>query len=191
MNIINLITQKIIRKRSKIVVGRIISYLENSKNILDVGSGPGDVAFLLQKSGKKVTAVDVDDFHGPRLVNTIIYDGEKLPFQNSSFDTALLLMVLNHTPNPDLVFQETSRVANNIIIIETSYTNLVNRFFTIFLDTISNLRLEAFWNSYKTNTDWHFFFKNHGFKVQEFKKFNDKILGFIPFLHILYIIKKE
>lgn len=190
MNIVNFITQKIMRNRSKIVVDRVISYLKNSENIIDIGSGTGDVAFLLQKRGKKVTAVDVGDFHGPRLVKTIIYNGKKLPFQDSSFDTALLLMVLHHTPNPGIVFQEASRVANEIIVIETSYTNSINRFLTIFLDTIKNFRLEIFWNSYKKNDDWITFFYKYGFQVYEIKKFDDKFLGIIPFLHITYFLKK-
>lgn len=188
---INSIIQKLIRSRSEIVVKRIFSYLKNSKKIVDIGSGTGDVAFLLGKKGKNITPVDVGNFHGPRLVKTTIYDGKTLPFKNKSFDIALLLMVLHHTPNPELIFKEASRVANEIVVIETSYTSLINRVFTIISDAIGNLRLDAFWDSYKTDEKWREVFEKQGFKIEESHKYNDKNLGIIPFLHILYYLKRK
>ena len=180
-----------VRGRSEIVVQRISPYLIDSKKIIDIGSGTGDIAFLLKKMGKKITPVDVGNFHGPRLVKTTIYDGKILPFKNKSFDTALLLMVLHHTPSPDAVFAEASRVANEVVVIETSYTNPVNKMFTVISDTIGNLRLAAFWNSYKTDIDWRKIFEKHGFQIKESHKFDDKNLVIIPFLHILYYLKRK
>src|SRR3989344_699366 len=108
---LNSLIRKIVRARSNVVVDRISPYIKTSKKIIDIGSGTGDIAFLLEKGGKNVTPVDVGDFHGPRLVKTIIYDGKTLPFPNRSFNTALLLMVMHHTPDPDVVFAEAARVA--------------------------------------------------------------------------------
>src|SRR4030042_6446792 len=175
---------KIVRSRSEVVVSRVFPYIKQSKKIIDIGSGTGDVAFLLSSKGKDVTPVDVADFHGPRLVKTTIYDGKTLPFQNNTFDTALLLMVLHHTLNPEMVFKEAARVAREVVIIETSYTGPINRFFTVISDAIGNLRLDAFWNSYKTDKDWKILFEKHGFRIKESQKFNDRNLGVIPFLHI-------
>lgn len=188
---LNSIIQKVVRSRSETVIQRIIPYLKESEKIIDIGSGTGDVAFLLGKRGKKITAVDVGDFHGPRLVKTTIYDGKTLPFPNQSFDTALLLMVMHHTPNPEIVFSEAARVAKEMVVIETSFTNPINKFFTVVSDAIGNLRVEAFWNSYKTDSEWRKFFTFHGFKITESHKFTDKNLGIIPFLHILYYLKKK
>lgn len=60
--------RKIIRRRSTIVVNRISPYIKYSKKVIDIGSGTGDVAYVLRKKGKKVIPVDVGDFHGPRLM---------------------------------------------------------------------------------------------------------------------------
>lgn len=188
---INSIIQKLVRSRSEIVVDRVIPYLKSSKKIIDIGSGTGDVAYLLQKKGKKITPVDVGNFHGPRLVKTTIYDGKILPFKNKSFDTALLLMVLHHTPNPESVFKEAARIADELVIIETSYTSPVNKIFTVISDAIGNLRLDAFWNSYKIDKEWREIFEKHGFKIEESCQFKDKNLGIIPFLHILYYLKRK
>lgn len=173
------------------MVNRIFPYIKNSKKLIDIGSGTGDIAFLLKKGGKKVTPVDVGDFHGPRLVKTIIYDGKTLPFPDHSFDTALLLMVLHHTPNPEEVFLEASRVAREVIVIETSFTSPIHKFFTVVSDTIGNLRVEAFWNSYKTDKEWRVFFEKRGFRIKESHKYYDRNLGIIPFLHILYYLQRK
>ncbi|KKS80441.1 MAG: Methyltransferase type 11 [Candidatus Beckwithbacteria bacterium GW2011_GWA2_43_10] len=183
--------RKIVRKRSETVVNRIMPYIRNSNKIIDIGSGMGDVAGLIKAQGKNITPVDVAGFHGPRMIKTIIYDGKTLPFKNKSFDTALLLTVMHHTPDPEMVFKEATRVAKEIVVIETSYTTPLNRFLTIISDTIGNLRLEAFWGSYKTDKQWKKFFNDHGFIVKESRKFNDKNLGIIPFLHILYYLRRK
>jgi len=182
---------KFIRRRSETVVSRIMPYIKNSNKIIDIGSGTGDVASLIKAQGKNITPVDVADFHGPRMIKTIIYDGKTLPFKEKSFDIALLLMVMHHTLDPEVVFKEAARVAKEIVVIETSHTTPINRVLTIISDAIGNLRLEAFWNSYKTDIEWQQFFARHGFTVIENRKFNDKNLGIIPFLHVLYYLRKN
>jgi len=180
-----------IRKRSETVVSRIKPYIKKGIKLIDIGSGSGDVASLLQSQGFEVTPVDVADFHGPRMIKTTIYDGKTLPFKDKSFDTALLLMVMHHTPNPEIVFKEASRVAKEVIVIETSYTTKLNRYFTIISDAIGNLRLEIFWNSYKNNLDWSKYFKSEGYAVTDTHQYWDRNFGLIPFLHILYYLRQK
>jgi len=181
--------KKTIRARSNTVIDRVNPYIEKSKKIIDIGSGTGDVALLLKQSGKDITPVDVADFHGIRVLETTIYDGKKLPFPNKSFDTALLLMVLHHTPDPQLVFSEAARVAKEIVVIETSYTNSFDKFLTVVADAIGNLRLNAFWKCYKTDKEWRELFAKNGFKVVKSQQYHDRSLG-IPFLHIAYYLQQ-
>ena len=100
------IVHKIMLKRAKTVVNRVLPFIKKSNKIVDIGSGTGHVSYLLKKQGNDITSVDVKDFHGPRFIKPIIYDGKKLPFSDNQFDTALILMVLHHTPNPKIVFSE-------------------------------------------------------------------------------------
>jgi len=190
---IDSLIRKFDRKRAETVVTRVKPYLKKSGKIIDIGCGSGLISSKLKFHGFDVTPVDVADFHGPRLIKPVIYDGVKLPFPDKSFDTALLLMVLHHTPDPEVVFSEVARVAKNIVIIETSFTNKVNKFITIVADTLGNLRTKAFWNSYQYDSGWKTFFTKHGFKIAETHKYNDKnLLGLgIPFLHILYSLERK
>lgn len=191
-NIIRSLTQKIDKKRAETVVSRVKPYLLSSKKIVDIGSGSGYVSSLLKSLGKDVTPVDVADFHGPRILQPVVYNGMHLPFKNMTFDTALVLMVLHHTPDPDVVFSEVARVAKNIVVIETSYTSLLNKIITVVADTIGNLRFLAHWKSYKSDNEWRKFFDKHGFKVEESKKYYDRNVAALgaSFLHILYYLKR-
>lgn len=191
VSLLNFIIQKFVRGRSETVVGRVLPYLKHATKIIDIGSGTGDVAILLKQQGKDVTPVDVADFHGPRFVKTTIYDGITLPFKDKSFDTALLLMVMHHTPDPHAVFLEAARVAREIIVIETSFTGPINKFFTVTSDVLGNVRLDTQWASYNTDRGWRTFFSVHGFNVIESRKYHDKNFGIIPFLHILYHLRRK
>ncbi len=186
---LNKLIRKLARKRSETVVERIFPYIKNSKKIIDIGSGTGDIANLLIKRGKSVVPIDVGSFHGPRLVKTVIFDGKTLPFPNQSFDTALLLMVMHHTPNPTQVFSEAARVAKEIVVIETSYEDTIGKILTVIIDTLSNLQIKANWRSYKTDKDWRIFFTNNKFRIADTYRYKDRNFG-IPFLHILYHLKK-
>jgi SAM-dependent methyltransferase len=156
---------------------------------VDIGSGTGGVAAILQDMGKMVTPVDVADFHGLRLLNPVIYNGRNLPFSNGSFDTALLLMVMHHTPDPNGVFLEASRVAKEIVVIETSYTGFLNKLLTVLVDAAGNLTHKIYWSSYKTDESWRKFFSSFGFAVVASEKFPDKNLG-LPFLHVSYYLRR-
>ncbi|PJA12350.1 SAM-dependent methyltransferase [Candidatus Dojkabacteria bacterium CG_4_9_14_3_um_filter_150_Dojkabacteria_WS6_41_13] len=182
--------QKAVRSRSNTVFNRIKPYINKNEKLLDIGSGSGDVSFVLKQNDYNVTPLDVVDFHGPRLIETTIYDGKNIPFANNSFDKALLLMVMHHTPDPELILNEGLRVAKELIVIETSYVTKFERFYTIVTDTIGNLRFDAFWNSYKTDYEWKQLFNAKNLTVSDTHIFHDHNLGF-PQLHISYhLIRK-
>lgn len=187
---LKLLLQQICRKRTEAVVDRVILFLNNSPKILDIGSGTGDVAAKLRSIGKDVTPMDVTSFHWYRTLQPIIYDGINLPFSNLTFDIALLLMVMHHTPNPYKLFSEAARVADEIVVIETSYVNAIHKLFTVIFDVLGNLQIQGYWNSYKKDKEWKTFFDNHGFKIEETHKYWDKNMG-LPFLHISYHLKRK
>jgi ubiquinone/menaquinone biosynthesis C-methylase UbiE len=184
---IALITNKVNKKRAELVVRRIEQYLLRSKKVIDIGSGVGQVTAILREKGKEVTPVDVGSFHIPRVVEPVIYDGKTLPFPNASFDTALVLMVMHHTDDPRRILREAKRVAKEVVVIETSYSNLFHKFYTVVVDTLINVQIKANWNSYKSDTEWKKLFSEEGLGISDSKKYLDQEL----FLHILYYLKKS
>jgi len=80
-------------------------------------------------------------------------------------------------------------VANEIIIIETSYKNLFEKIITVLDDTLANLQIKANWDSYRTDREWRDLFKSKDFRIVDSRYYRDYNIG-IPFLHILYFLKK-
>lgn len=190
MTMLGSLIRKANQLRADTVVKRVWPYIKNANKLIDVGSGTGYVASILKREGKDITPVDVDSFRGLRLIKPIIYDGKKLPFSDKTFDIGLLLTVLHHTHDPSIVFSEVARVAKEIVVIETSYKSCLGKYITVIADTISNLQTKANWDSYKTDSEWKEFFKNKGFRIVDSHQYIDYNIG-VPFLHILYYLKKS
>jgi ubiquinone/menaquinone biosynthesis C-methylase UbiE len=96
--------------------------------VLDVGTGTGRVALLLAREGARVTAVDAS---GEMLavakrraaeagvaVQFSTGDAHALTFADRSFDVAVSLRVLMHTPRWQQCVGELCRVAERLVIID-------------------------------------------------------------------------
>jgi len=86
------------------------------RQVLDLGSGPGNVAEVLAESGAEVTGVDFS----PQMVKVARSryphltfreaNGEQLPFDDSAFDAVVCNYVVHHFARPEVVFREIFRV---------------------------------------------------------------------------------
>ena len=123
---------------AKFKIERISEYLSPKDKILDIGTGPGSVCLLMNRRGYNLTPIDVQNRTLSQEIEPEIYDGKNLPYKNASFDSALILTVLHHTPDPKEVLLEAKRVAKKIVVIEDIYTNPIQRYLTYFVDSIVN-----------------------------------------------------
>ena len=104
-------------------VGRI-----QDRRILDVGTGTGRAALLFARGGAKVTGVDASEQmlsvarqHAAEQgvsVRFLLGDAHNLEFHNRSFDVALSLRVLMHTPDWRRCVAELCRVADQLVIVD-------------------------------------------------------------------------
>ena len=89
-------------------------------HIVDVGTGPGVVSFLLKGLGHKLTAVDLSEgmLEQARLNSKTLHydvefqqaDAENLPFADASFDGLASRLVLWNLTNPERALREWVRV---------------------------------------------------------------------------------
>lgn len=85
-------------------------------NILEIGSGPGNVSKLLSGTGATVTgidfSVDMVEIAQKRYpeITFLQADAEQLPFDDNSFDVVIANFVVHHLARPEKVFREVSRV---------------------------------------------------------------------------------
>ena len=83
--------------------------------IVDIGCG--DALYLWGGNPpNNVTCVDIDQFKHTH----VIAEASKLPFKDKTFDTALLLEILEHVDDVEKVLKEALRVSNIAIV---SYPN--------------------------------------------------------------------
>jgi ubiquinone/menaquinone biosynthesis C-methylase UbiE len=101
------------------------------KKILDVGTGPGIVAFMLSELGHDVTGVDLSEgMINNALKNREEYglkvefrrgDAEKLPFNDRSFDAVVSRYVLWTVTDPKRALSEWNRVlkpGGRVVIVD-------------------------------------------------------------------------
>ncbi|HET6990630.1 MAG TPA: class I SAM-dependent methyltransferase [Bacteroidia bacterium] len=76
------------------------------KNVVDIGCGFGANRKIVESVGGKWTGVEPFEGGG----HTVIADAENLPFENNTFDVAIMDAVLEHIPNASKAITEVARV---------------------------------------------------------------------------------
>lgn len=143
----------------------VLPYLNKKDKIIDIGCGNCMVIKTLQENGYACTALDVADLSIVENIKVVVYDGAKMPFENQYFDAALLLTVLHHSDNPELVLKETARIAKKIVIIEDIYSNKIQQYLTYFMDTLVNLGHSNMTYQNKSDAEWKKVFENLQLKL--------------------------
>lgn len=156
--------------RLKDILNEILPLLKKGETLLDLGSGTGHTARTLIRKGYDVTCVDYSDMNIFEETKPILYDGVNLPFKKNTFDTALLITVLHHTPDPIGIVKETSRVAKKIIIMEDTYNNIFQKWAVFVMDSIGNVEFFGHPHTNKTDDQWQKEFEKLGLKIKMAKK---------------------
>lgn len=78
----------------------------SGKKVIDIGCGYGANKKIVESAGGEW--IGVEPFEGG--AHTVIGDAENLPFEDNSFDIAIMDAVLEHIPDVGKAFTETARV---------------------------------------------------------------------------------
>lgn len=155
--------------------------------LLEVGSGPGSVLFEFRKAGLHVDAIDVTDTSYSASLTPTLYDGRHMPYSNDAYDTAVLLTVLHHTPEPDEILRETARVAKRVIVLEDVYDGAWQRKYTKVADSITNLEFFGHPHSNRSDAEWRESFSRLNLKV-----LHAEVHPFAAFFkQALYVVEKS
>lgn len=173
-------------RAARLKLKRIRPYLSREQKIVDIGSGNCALVKLLLKEGYHVVPCDISNKSRFPDISPVIANGDVLPFQDNEFDVALLITMLHHTPTPENIVLEASRVADQLIIIEDIYTNVIQKYLTFFVDSLVNWEFKGHPHSNKTDVRWNKLFNK--LKLTVVRKKTYKFLLF--FKQVLYDLRK-
>ena len=133
---------------------RLEQWLNPQDSILELGSGLGTIAHYFQLQGFKIVPLDIQNCSLLSEVNPIIYEGNKIPFDNQTFSRVLLLTVLHHTIDVGSILCEAKRVGKKIIIIEDIYDNKLQQYLTYAVDSLVNFEFLEHPHNNRTDEEW-------------------------------------
>ena len=151
--------------RARMKTPRLLPLVPAGAPVLDIGTGNGALARLLQEEGRDMTTVDVIDKSLFPEVHPTVIDGRGLPFQYGSFRCVLLITVLHHTRSQEQLLREAARVGEEVVVMEDVYTNRAQLLLTYVFDSLINLE---FLDHPRTNRDeagWERCFAELGLRV--------------------------
>jgi SAM-dependent methyltransferase len=129
-------------RRAVVLAQRLAELMPANAEVLDVGCGDGEIAWLLshRRRDLQISGVDVlvrDDTRVP----VEKFDGRTLPFADESFDVVSFVDVLHHCDDPLELLREARRVARRAVIIKDHSLEGVAAESTLrFMDGVGNRR---------------------------------------------------
>lgn len=152
-------------RRAEYFTGLFEKYLPRGSRVLDIGGGWGFYAGPLERRGHEVIVLDVR-CPGYQLSPVVLYDGQRIPFADQSFDVSLLITTLHHVPAPEALIAETRRVTRSrLIVVEDLYHHSLGRYWTILRDQIYNFEFFGHPCNFKKREEWLYLFQQCGFSL--------------------------
>ena len=196
------------QSREQFFLHKVAKFLRESGSIVDIGAGSGGFSATLKDKYKlKPTMIEVEPGWSntgnklvfiPRLkrfasennIPLVFYDGSKLPFESSAFDTSLVAFVLHHTDNPEQILREAVRVSRKrIIVYEDIPSNSWQGFWYRIGDSLINFELFGHPHNNKSREEWLKLFDYLGLKVVHEDSWVGRWFG-IPFPNTVFVLDK-
>jgi len=149
------------------------------KNVLDFGFGDGFQAHFLKKKNFNISAIDIKKKKDieEKDINFLIYDGQKIPFENNTFNIIFSSNVLEHLNNLDDIQKEFFRVLDDDGICIHILPSSSWRFWTIITSIVKYWYFDPRPHGEITNSSFmELIYFSRNFWKKNFKKNNFKIL---------------
>jgi SAM-dependent methyltransferase len=107
------------------VDGALVDFVAEhaGRAVLDLGCGLGGYSRALAERGFELRGLDVVPDYVERArsigVDAELYDGQRVPMEDGSVDTVMLLEVLEHLDDPARLLGEARRVARHGVLVTT------------------------------------------------------------------------
>lgn len=166
--------------------------------VLDVGAGTGEMAQAINGFRPELVFSGVDVYIRPKtFIPVVKYNGDRLPFNDNSFDAVITVDVLHHCNDPVAVLKECARVSKRFVIIKDHVSDSVyDEKILAFMDWVGNSAHGVLLPyNYLSTSDWASTFDKAGLKTMQ--NVNQLRLYPMPLdivfggsLHCLHLLKK-
>jgi ubiquinone/menaquinone biosynthesis C-methylase UbiE len=142
--------KRLSNKRSTTFANYIAAQIPDTGHMLDFGCGNMFTSVELLKLKPNLTITGIDVIRDQNLTDTILSDKrlafkqvteKRLPFDDNTFDVALVLAMLHHTDDPEYYLSELKRIIKPggiILIIEEMYIHQLDRLYICTEDWLLN-----------------------------------------------------
>ena len=132
-------------RRARILASRIAELIPRDAHILDVGTGDGQIAALIELRRPDVRIEGIDLKVRERTdIPVTAFDGRRIPFEDDSFDVLMFVDVLHHAGDPLLLLREAVRVSRHGLIVKDHTSDgFLARTTLKFMDWVGNRRFDV------------------------------------------------
>ena len=169
----NVFLKPLLKVRARLLGPHINASVKDCDSILDLGCGDGVLAsYLKKRCHQNITSIDTIDSNLTKM-KVQLYDGQKLPFPDKSFDATMVVFVLHHCQNIEDMLREIVWVTRKkIVIFEEVYTGDISKFFLEWHDKgniLYSSKMDIPLN-FKTRDGWKELFVKMGLNVTRTKR---------------------
>ncbi len=167
-------------RRTKVLRRHLSALIPPGSSILDVGCGDGLLAKLIADAVPDSTIEGMDVLVRPEThIPVEEFDGTAIPLADNSQDVVLLVDVLHHTENPEILFGEATRVSRRAVIIKDHLRKgFLARATLRFMDWVGNAHHHvALPYNYLSKPEWDALFDRSDVRVDSW----NPRLGLYPF----------
>ncbi len=171
MSLIRPLHDKLVFNRRITVLHQHLSgMLAGCHSILDVGCGDGQLSGMIAQSLPDATIEGIDVLVRPEThIPVRQFDGVQIPADDNSVDCVMMVDVLHHTDDPEIMLREAQRVARRWIVLKDHTRNGFLAGPTLrFMDWVGNshhgVRLPY---NYLSLKEWQNLFAKNGMKIDQ------------------------
>ncbi len=110
----------VFQRRTKVLSAALLSLINPRINsLLDAGCGDGTISKLMQEKNPGLEISGIDIIERPNsYIPVRIYDGNKIPYNDDSYDAVMLIDVLHHVKEIKQMLEEAKRVSRKYILVK-------------------------------------------------------------------------
>lgn len=162
--------ERIVFNRRVSVLGEALGALvEPGSDILDVGTGDGQIAKLIAAQAPDTSVRGIDIMARPTShIPVDIFDGNTIPHPDKSFDVVSFVDVLHHTDDPRILLKEAARVARKAVVLKDHFSqNAVDHMTLRFMDWVGNAPHGVVLPyNYGSRADWENWYAEAGLGIE-------------------------